>query len=565
MNYSILYNHKIGLLLAMFVVFCQSATVAQEETASFRSNNTYHNQLYFNRYLINPTFSLVRENKSYLNILHRNQYATFDDNSQNYFLGFSNKINERTALGIGIYSQWAGVIQEFGFNANYATAVRLGEKSALTFGANVTYFNEGLDKNRVIASENDPEILESGKDSKLAIQPGITLSLGKFDFGLYAQDFIKYNQSTNEIVTNFGAKSMKGTLQYTHDLMGYGLFKNARLMPLLQVGQNADNSIGYLGALLLDMPKLGWLQTSWDDVYGLSMGFGFSLNDTMSLGYLMEKDLAQADADFGWNHELSLAYTFKNKNSESPVYSLGTQDSKIDGIVRNYEEQISKLLAEKEGTKAKGKEKGAINVETNDDASNLAYENRLILDELILRQDSIEEARTAAFEQKFETIFRLLRNDIQNNIKSNLEEMSNSRRNTALAAKESEPAPYRAVVPEIEKEYVQLPIKVLDQANMEGVDIGYYVIANVFKNKGYLDAFMDKLSKEGLQPQQFYNRENGLYYVYLADYNFRKDAETAYATDLNGKYRAEKWIMQVDNPAATVANSYVDDGYSNRN
>lgn len=118
----------------------------QETSSNVSSNSAYHNQLFFNRFLINPTFSLVRENKSYLNILHRNQYATFEDNSQNYFLGFSNRLNDNTALGIGIYSQWSGVIQEFGFNANYATSVQLGQKSKLTFGTNITYFNEGLDK-----------------------------------------------------------------------------------------------------------------------------------------------------------------------------------------------------------------------------------------------------------------------------------------------------------------------------------------------------------------------------------------------------------------------------------
>ncbi|MEA1785824.1 PorP/SprF family type IX secretion system membrane protein [Arenibacter sp. GZD96] len=565
MSYSIPSRYKLCLLLATYVLLYHPTAFAQEEVANNRSTNTYHNQLYFNRYLINPTFSLVRENKSYLNILHRNQYATFDDNSQNYYLGFSHRLNERTALGIGVYSQWEGVIQEFGFNANYASAVRLGEKSALTFGANVTYFNVGLDKNRVVASENDPELLAAGKESKLAIQPGLSLSVGKFDVGLYAQDFAQYNQTTNEITTNINAKSVKGTLQYTYELQGYGLFKNARLMPLLQIGQNQDNSIGYLGSLLLDMPKLGWLQTSWDDSYGLSAGFGFNLNDTMSLGYLMEKDLAQQDANFGWNHELSLAYTFKNKEATSTSYAMGSEDSKIDGIVRNYEEQILKLLAEKEAHKSKTKSKDAAKAAPEDASTNtLAYENRLILDELILRQDSIEAARTAAFEQRFETIFRLLRNDIQNNIKSNLQDIQTGQQ-TALAVTETKSTTDKSRAQPVQDEFIEVPIKVLNQSDMDGVNTGYYVIANVFKNKSYLNAFMNKLKNEGLEARNFYNKENGLHYVYLADFHFRKDAEVAFQTHLNGRYEAEKWIMQVDNPAATVANSYEDDGYSRRN
>ena len=281
---------KISLLMVLSMGLNMSIVFGQEASPNLSSKSTYHNQLFFNRFLINPTFSLVRENKSYLNILHRNQYATFEDNNQNYYLGFSNRLNENTALGIGVYSQWAGVVQEFGFNANYATAVQLGDKSKLTFGTNVTYFNEGLDKNRVIVTENDPEVGKANKESKIAIQPGITLSVGKFDFGLYAEDLIKFNQTTNEFLTQFNDKSIKASVQYTH-LIGNsrGLFENARLMPLVQMGKNLDGSLSYLGSVLLDLPNYGWLQSTLDDEYGMSMGLGLISIKKCQLGILWRK------------------------------------------------------------------------------------------------------------------------------------------------------------------------------------------------------------------------------------------------------------------------------------
>ncbi|MBC6998470.1 SPOR domain-containing protein [Cytophaga sp. FL35] len=103
-----------------------------------------------------------------------------------------------------------------------------------------------------------------------------------------------------------------------------------------------------------------------------------------------------------------------------------------------------------------------------------------------------------------------------------------------------------------------LPIRVLNQADIVGVNSGYYVIANVYSNKKYMNAFMADLEKKGLKAGQFYNKENGLYYVYLADYNFKEDAKTAYISNMNGKYQDEKWIMQVDDQSAIVLNSYVD-------
>ncbi len=542
-------SYIYGLLIVLFAFFSVQTSVAQETEIqpNVGSKTTYHNQLFFNRFLINPTFSLVRENKTYLNVLHRNQYATFEDNSQNYFLGFSNKLNENTALGISVYSQWAGVVQEFGFNANYARSVRLGANSRLTFGANVSYFNEGLNKNRVVVSDDDTTINEAQKESKIAVQPGITLSLGSFDFGLYAHDLLKYNQTSNEFVTNFSEKSIKASLQYTHMFnTTRGLFANARLMPLVQVNQKQDGNLGYLGAVLLELPKYGWLQSTVDDEYGISLGFGFNVSKKISLGYLVEKGIQKEAQDLGWNHEISMAYTMKNTKNNGIGFAEKSNDAKIDEIVRNYEEQILQLTAEKNKTDEDiAKTEATYN--QNENTNDLAYQNRLILDELMLRQDSIEEARTRAFEKRFELIVRTLRNEIKTNTKGKARDVKRTTKGSLASNQQTK----------INRDnYKELPITVLNQTNIIGVKSGYYVIANVYKNKRYKDAFMKTLKSQGIDAKQFYNKENGLYYVYLADFNFKQDAETAFVSHLNGKYHDEKWIMQVDNSTATALNMY---------
>ncbi|WP_291870799.1 type IX secretion system membrane protein PorP/SprF [Maribacter sp.] len=573
----------IIILLLCFTPFLK----AQEVSSSSNSTNSYHNQLFFNRYLINPTFSLVRENKSYLNILHRNQYSTFEDNSQNYFLGFSNLINEKTALGIGVYSQWSGVVQQFGFNANYATAVQLGAKSKLTFGTNITYYNEGVDKNRIVATQNDGQILNSKKESKLAIQPGMALSIGKFDIGIYATDLLKYNQSTNDFSTNLNTKTIQTSLQYTHTFnANRGLFKDARLLPLIQIGQNTDNSLSYMGSFLLDMPSYGWIQSTYDAVHGISAGVGFNLSKKMSLGYLLEKNVATEEANLGWNHEISLAYTFKDNNTYGGAFTENSQDQKIDGIIRNYEEQILQLIADKKEMLAENQaiKKTTSNIEQKiltpqktdtihksmvlaTSTKDLAYENRLILDALILRQDSIEAARNADLEKRFKTLARLVKSEIKRNNTPTPAATSTKKSYSSLAVvkptitKKIKKAPAKAVrafANHETKGYVKLPIKVLNQEDIVGVKTGYYVIANVYKTKKYLDAFIHTLKDQGLNAKQFFNKENGLYYVYLADYNYKKDAETAFVSNLNGKYNDEKWIMQVDNRMATASNNYND-------
>lgn len=608
MNYNTSIIKKVFVLNVFCLIFCIQASYGQEAISDLSTNTAYHNQLFFNRFLINPTFSLVRENKSYLNILHRNQYASFEDNNQNYYLGFSNKFNEHTALGIGVYSQRIGVIQEFGFNANYATSVQLGSKSKLTFGTNVTYYSLGLDKNRVVATENDPQILEAKLENKIAIQPGITFSYGNFDVGIYAEDLIRYSQTTNEFLTSFTTKTVKTSLQYTHAFMtNSGLLENARLMPLIQLGQNQDGSLAYVGSILLELPKYGWFQSTLDDTYGMSIGLGFNLSKKLSLGYLVEKNVLDQDAAFGWNHELSLAYTFKNQPSALGGYVVKSEENRIDEIVQNYEEQLAQLKenqnkdkknqideltrkyeaqiakltsAQTKSTGDKNKSSASKNkdvkntpqttlvaysIQQEEDPNTLAYQNRLILDELILRQDSIENARNSQFEKKFEMIVRILRSDVENSIKSNLQDFNNPE-NTVMVTNDREfktttnlelKTSNNSLSDAERKEYIKLPIKISNLTDV-GVQSGYYVIANVYKNKKYLNAFMNQLNEQGLNAKQFYNKKNGLYYVYLADFKVKEEAEIAYVSHLNGKYNDEKWIMQVDNPPATADLMYED-------
>ncbi len=537
----------LGSLILLTGALSGPRIYGQEVQADFRIKSPFHNQLFFNRFLINPTFSLVRENKSYLNILHRNQYASFEDNIQNYYLGFSNKMNERTALGIGLYGQWEGVMQEFGFNANYATSVRLGTRTSLAFGTNVTYISQGLDRNRIVTPENDPTLLEAGKQSKIAIQPGAALSVGRFDIGLYARNLVEYNQTTNELVTGFNTQNLRASLQYTHYLQARsGLFEGGRIMPLLQLGQDRGDRFTYIGSLLLDLPEYGWFQTTYDDTYGLSMGLGFNLNQRLSIGYLMEKDLSEAGANLGWNHELSLAYTFKEDKGVSEGYTADrSKDAQIDAIVRNYEEQLLELRAELE------KDPGS-----DGSVEALAYENRLILDELMWRQDSLEKARNALFEKKFETLVRMVRNEIRQDSGKPDQDRNIRQYRVQTAVASTTPVARKPSRPITRKDFRELPIKAKNRSDIVGVSSGYYLIANVYKNKEYLNAFMKSLQKKGLNARQFYNSENGLYYVYLADFNNKSSAKDAYASNLQGQYRDEKWIMEVYNPVATAEVRY---------
>lgn len=546
MNYLNLHKCKICLLLLVALTIVPAALNGQESNNQFRVASPFHNQLFFNRFLINPTYSLVRENKSYLNVLMRNQASAFDDNNQNYFLGFSNKLDKNTALGLGVYGHWSGVVQEFGFNANYATAVKLGEKSALAFGANIGYLSQGLDKNRIIISQNDPLIEDTRKENKISIEPGLNLTLGSFDFGVHFKDLVSYNQTSNELITNFNTQSLHSTVQYTHKFKhAGGIFKDGRLMPLVQIGMDENQEMLYTGSLLMDLPKFGWLQTTFDNTYGFSSGIGFNLSKKLSLGYLMEKNITTTGDNLGWNHELSLGYSFNDdlRGLGIDVNIASSEDERVDEIVRNYEEQILALREE-------------LNKEPiiPENVNSIAYQNRLVIDELILRQDSIERSRDRMLERRFETMVRLLRHEMRQERQTLPKERIKRSRyaQTGIAANSEEKTGTDTKSDYRKELFDDSMIKAKNRSDVLGVETGYYIIANVFKNQKYLRSFMKDLQQRGLDAKQFYNKENGLHYVYLADFKSKNDASIANVNHLDGAYEDDKWIMEVYNPIATA-------------
>ena len=183
----------------------------------------------------------------------------------------------------------------------------------------------------------------------------------------------------------------------------------------------------------------------------------------------------------------------------------------------------------------------------------------MILDELIWRQDSLESLRNDQMERKFETLVRTIRNEIRNDgYKKPIEvlDLQKGRAGTAVAdagssEKDTQKMPSR-------EDFRELPIRAKNRSDVVGITSGYYLIANVFKNKTYLNAFMDSLKRKGLSAKQFYNSENGLYYVYLAGFDDKVAAKSAFVSNLEGQYRDEKWIMEVYNPVATAEVSYED-------
>ncbi len=561
------------LILFAFLTF--TTVNAQEDDPILPYKVAPQNLLKFNRFLINPTFSTVQEDKSYINLLHRNQSVQFEDNDQTYFLSYSGRMGDRSGLGLSLYTQKVGPVSNIGVLANYAYGVKLSDKSNFTFGANLAYYSSGLNRNNVdVVDVNDFRLNGTEDSNVLSFQPGINLSYGNFDVGAFAENLIDYNLKTSESLTEFKDKTYSAHLQYTHQFKKTaGIMESARLMPLARVKMIGEDDVELGGSLLLDLPKIGWLQGGYDTFYGASAGVGFNINKRLSLGYTFEKGLNNDFDNLGITHEISFAYSFTPNLTEDRVM-----------LEEDYEEEI-----------AENAKVNAEDLATNDELEALKKklaENDEVLAELMFKQDSLEANRQLDLERRFNLVMKMVRSETngerpdvekrakdlfytgrdkpavaQNTTTTNqpiVRENNNSyTKNSSIASVtpvttntnkivEKTPQPIATRDNTQQRDYAsvtpkQEPIKSRKFKNLEGVQDGYYVIANVYKGGQYLDKFISKLEDKGINADYIDNQNNGLKYVYLKRYETWDQAAEAYKSNLNGNYNGKLWIMNVDN------------------
>lgn len=548
---------------------------AQEDNPFIAYEVPAQNLLKFNRFLINPTFSTVREDKSYINLLHRNQAVSFDDNNQSYFLSYSGRIGDRSGLGLSLYTQREGTLSNYGVLANYAYGIKLSDKSNFTFGANLSYYNSGFDESRANPVEDDPFLSGFQDSSLLTFQPGFNISYNAFDFGMYAENLIDYNLKTSESITSFKEKTFSGHLQYTHQFENTsGIFEQGRLMPLARVRKVGEDDLVLGGNLILDLPKIGWVQGGYDSFYGASAGIGFNLNKRLSIGYTMEKGLTDTFDNFGITHEISFAYSFTPNLTEDRVM---LEDGYQESLVHNEEEApeaITMTEKDKEITELRRR----------------LAENDAILAELMFRQDSMEQNRQQDLEKRFEMVMRMVRQEtggqrpdveekarklyFMNNEKDALalqeeeEKQADAvapvavtpeisqpeadRRDAAVAIQESPTRTQEAArdITLLEKPVsadVATAVKHRKFRDLQDVADGYYVVANVYKGSHYMNRFMDELQARGIEASFIENPGNGLKYVYLKRFDSWGGAEEAVRSGLGGDYQGSLWVMDVEN------------------
>ncbi|WP_254097287.1 PorP/SprF family type IX secretion system membrane protein [Aquimarina sp. Aq107] len=344
------------ILYISTLIFCSHLVNAQDGSSNtsgiLPSDIPLHNSLKYNRFMFNPTFSLVRENKNSINIYNRNPRASFSDNSQTYFLNYSARFEEKTGIGVGLFQQNVGIFRFFGATLNYAYNIELNRDMNFTFGVNLSYSQSALKSNLDEAQVNDDIINNYENSSVFLLRPGVNFNYGNFDVGVSVGNLVTYNLTASELLTdNF---EYSGHVMYTTELDWRRIDNELRGM--VYASKPGEQDLRYGGNVLFEIPKYGWAQLGYNSFYGGSIGIGANITKVVSIGYTVEPGIGgdATAAEFGATHEFGLAFNFAKEERRSKRRNISSKSSlQRDSEIRRLKKEIldqNKIIRELQRT-----------------------------------------------------------------------------------------------------------------------------------------------------------------------------------------------------------------------
>ena len=307
-------------LLYMVLILFSIQLAHSQEDGIVSLDIPIRNSLKFNRYLLDPTFSFVREQNKYLSFYNKREWVQFDDAPQTYLASYSGRFRENSGLGVGLFQQNYGVLTTFGGVLNFAYNVTLDRESNLTFGMNLGIYKSGLNKGKVITNYPDPSLENIPSNTLLTVNPGINYGTRFFDFGLSVNNVVLYNLKSSQMVEDDPQQGVQAHIMYTGYMESSGFFDQAKFSGLLRSEFNKDNTI-VSGIAMVTVPKGIWAQAGYSSLYGMSVGIGLNISEQISIEYNYEKGMGNL-SPFGSSHEIALAYKFKNAER----YNYGNSD-----------------------------------------------------------------------------------------------------------------------------------------------------------------------------------------------------------------------------------------------
>ena len=553
---------------ALFIYMVLTVLSAKSQEPELPYDFRQHNLTEFNSSLLSPVFSLDRNNPQSVALWTRWQWQTVDGSPSTLFLNYSRKLNEESGIGVGFLQHNTGVFVNTGGVLNYAYNLVMNSSTQLTFGVNVIGFQRKLAEEFIM----DPglPIFEEKSNFILQIAPAVKLQLNAFSFGIAMENFIDRNLTAKEGNASATGLIYMALASYDFPIAIFGDSSTSYIRPTLYYKRlpDFDNQIGL--NTFFSTPKF-WAQVGYNNFYGISTGVGGYFFKKLSLGALVEfgtsADIKGQDPSF----EIVTAFSFGQQVFEVEEEAiLETEQEQVNEELAVLEAQrkqdslaavkAAELLALEQLQNQKSKDSIAIVSQQIElaKAQELAETKRKDSIARVNQQIELTKAQELA-ETKRKDSIRMAKEAIAiaaikaGQEKSRIDSLNAVKQAEALAeARKLRERNIQDSINALEKEKAATEVVVLKKgevyeevASEEGLEPGYYLIANVFGTKKYFEAFVKKLSDEGLQPKSFYRAKNKYNYVYLKRYDSMQEARQARDSKFGGRYSGKTWIYRV--------------------
>ncbi|MGD1946605.1 MAG: PorP/SprF family type IX secretion system membrane protein [Croceivirga sp.] len=485
--------------LFLFTFFILTVSMGQQLDVPFDFRQ--HNLTKFNASLFDPTLSLTKNEPRSVSLWSRWQWQRIDTDPTSVFLNYTQLLGPRMAVGIGILQNNTGVFTNTGGNMNVAFQTTINDTSSLYFGTNIFAFNQ--ERNQVF----DAEIIEGALSQNnfiLQFSPALRLRLNDVSLGIVVQNALDFKLTDGEREAD--RRIFTGIFGYQFLIPFFNT--DVKLSPQGYIKSIQGDDAQYGINVLFDHSDF-WVQMGYNNFYGISGGAGVTLFDNLSIGTVLEFGTSEPASRESTTIELLLSYHFGKQTFDKKEIKPGIPTD--DLLFEKLNKRKNSITSEK-SDEQKASEK------------QLATERKRLAEEEKERQQLERERRAAQARQ----------------------DSINDAREAILAAELKKARLDSIAKVERDKEVVVRPGEKYEEVDTaEGLQPGFYLIANVFGTERYFQNFMKTLKTKGLEPKSFKRALNGYNYVYLGRYNTVDQARSARDSKLNGRYTDALWIFRV--------------------
>ena len=471
------------LVLANILLF---VWIARSQVVELPPDFRQHTLTEYNSSFVNPVFSLDRNNPQSIALWSRWQWQTVDADPTTLLLNYTRRLNPESAAGVGFFQHNTGVYVQSGGILNYAYALDLENNAQIALGLNLFAFQRKLADDGFIDPSLPP--LPDTNDFIMQLAPGLQFKLSQFSIGIAAENLFDYNFSASEKVSGPREKIYFGHASYEIPISSFGSLENVFLRPVVYLKSipGFDNQIGMNA--LFSTSKF-WAQAGYNNFYGISGGVGGRFFKKFNIGALVEFGTSSELDGLDPTFEIAAAFDIMPKEKKEELEPEEEEPEEEEELIT--EEELAK-----EAELARQAE-----LERQQEEERLAEEARLRREQFV--RDSVEAARIA----------------------------------------EAEAA--RKLAEQQERDKPQEGERYQEAVTEDGLQPGFYLVANVFGTKRYYERFMKTLGDRGLEPKSFYRSSNKYNYVYLKRYDTMQEARRARDGQYNGRYEGETWIFRV--------------------